>query len=173
MSGPVAGTRAGAPVGGLVATIVVAAAWLAVALYFAAAVAPAAFRSLPSRTLAGSLVGNTLPAVFIAGVVAGIVVLALTGPQRAGTPGRLVRIGSGGLLAALCAAARLVMASIDRLRGEVVGSLEALPASDPVRASFGRLHTVSVVLLALAMLAALVTLVSASRALVGGFALHD
>ena len=45
------------------------AAWLGAGVLFAAVVAPAAFAVLPSRNLAGALVGRVLPVVLIAGVV--------------------------------------------------------------------------------------------------------
>jgi len=50
--------------------------WLGAALFFAAAVAPAAF-DLFEATLAGALVGRLLPPVFVAGIVAGLAVAAI------------------------------------------------------------------------------------------------
>jgi len=40
------------------------AVWLGAALFFSVAVAPALFAVLPSRTLAGEVVGRLLPGIF-------------------------------------------------------------------------------------------------------------
>jgi hypothetical protein len=50
-----------------VSVVLLLAAWLGAGMLLAAVVAPAAFAVLPSRTLAGALVGRVLPTVFIAG----------------------------------------------------------------------------------------------------------
>ena len=50
-------------------------------MLLAAVVAPAAFAVLPSRTLAGALVGRVLPTVFIAGIVVALVSALLDRPQ--------------------------------------------------------------------------------------------
>jgi hypothetical protein len=47
-------------------------AWIGAALLMAAAVAPAAFAVLPTRALAGALVGRVLPPVFGGGIVVGL-----------------------------------------------------------------------------------------------------
>ncbi|HET7564931.1 MAG TPA: DUF4149 domain-containing protein, partial [Gemmatimonadaceae bacterium] len=59
------------------ASIVILSVWLGAVAYFIAVVAPAAFRVLPERTLAGALIGQTLPAIFIAGIVVGVLVAGL------------------------------------------------------------------------------------------------
>jgi hypothetical protein len=45
------------------------AAWLGAALYFSIIVTRAAFAVLPSRTLAGALVGQTLPVLYDTGML--------------------------------------------------------------------------------------------------------
>ena len=69
---------------------VVLAAWLGAAVYFSAVVARAAFGVLPTRTLAGELVGATLPTLFISGVVMATIasLLALPAPRREWYAGR-------------------------------------------------------------------------------------
>lgn len=52
-------------------------AWLGLMLYFGAAVAPAAFRVLPSPEVAGDLVGQILGPVQLFGAAAGLVLAAL------------------------------------------------------------------------------------------------
>src|SRR4029077_12340066 len=74
---------------------VLLAVWIGAALLFALVVAPAAFAVLPTRTLAGALVGRVLPVIFYAGVVIGSLIVILDssaaadrgdGPPRAQCP---------------------------------------------------------------------------------------
>ena len=141
-----------------VAQLVVASAWLGAALLFVAVVAPAAFAALPTRTLAGALVGAVLPSLFHAGIVVGaglaIAAVALR-RDRFVTPGTV-----GGLLIAIsCAAAQFVVAPrIERARAAIGGPIESVPSSDPRRVAFGRLHGASVAWLGVAVVgAAIVT----------------
>ena len=139
--------------GAAVAQLVAASAWLGAALLFVAVVAPAAFAALPTRTLAGALVGAVLPSLFGAGIVIGIG-LAVAGPlsrRRIVTPGTV-----GGLLVTVsCAAAQFVVAPrIERARESIGGPIESVPPSDPRRVSFGRLHGASVAWLGAAVVGA-------------------
>ena len=69
-------------------------------------------------------------------------------------------------VALACGVAQLVVgARIDRLRGAIGGPLDALSPEDPRRIAFGRLHAFSVGWLGVAMLAAVVALTLALRAL--------
>jgi hypothetical protein len=127
------------------------AAWLGACILFAAVVAPAAFAVLPSRTLAGALVGEVLPTVFVAGMAVAILAALLD----RGTAGRALRVRRTALLvvALSCGVAQFVVAPrIERVRGEIGGPVERLAPSDPRRAAFGRLHAISVAWLGLAML---------------------
>lgn len=142
--------------------IVLLAAWLGAAVMFAAAVAPAAFAVLPSRTLAGALVGRVLPQIFYSGIVVGVVVVAL---DRGGAGSR-ARLVAGLVTIVSCAIAQFAVGTrIDRVRRAIPGAIEALAPDDPRRVAFGRLHAMSVGWLALAMIAAAVALVLAARAL--------
>src|SRR5947207_1638119 len=139
------------------------ATWIGAALLFTLVVAPAAFSVLPTRTLAGALVGRVLPVLFYAGVVIGsaIVVLDLIG--RTGTWGRAA---AGAVSALACAVAQLVVGTrIDRLRAAIDGPLDALAADDPRRVAFGKLHAISVGWLGVALLAAIIALTLAVRSL--------
>jgi Domain of unknown function (DUF4149) len=122
-------------------------AWLGAALLAAAVVAPAAFAVLPTRTLAGALVGRVLAVLFWAGAGAGVLVLA------AGARG-LRRVLALILLAASLGSELAVTPAIERVRRSSAVPMEALDATDPRRAAFGRLHGVSVLLLGLGMVAA-------------------
>jgi hypothetical protein len=137
------------------AAIVLLAMWLGAALLVSVVVAPAAFAVLPSRTLAGALVGRVLPVLFWSGMAIGLATAALTWAM----PARLWRTGGALALVAGCAAAQLVIAPrIQRLSVQIGGAVDALDPSDPRRQAFGRLHGLSVAWLGLSGIAALFTL---------------
>lgn len=136
------------------------AAWLGASALFTAVVAPAAFDVLPSRALAGALVGRVLPVIFVAGIVTALVGIWL---DRA-TAGRArrVRLAALVVMALACGAAQFVVAPrIEHVRAEIGGAIDALPPGDARRVAFGRLHAVSVGWLGLAMVAAGATIVLA------------
>ena len=138
------------------------AVWIGAALLFTVVVAPAAFAVLPTRTLAGALVGRVLPVIFYAGVVIGSLIVVLDIIGRTGAWGRSA---AGAVSALACALAQLVVGTrIDRLRAAIGGPLDALAADDPRRVAFGRLHAISVGWLGLAMVAAIIALTLAVRA---------
>jgi hypothetical protein len=142
-------------------------AWLGAAAIVTTSVAPAAFAVLPSRTLAGALVGRVLPVLFWSGMVVAAILVAATWSL----PARAARVATSALLFIGCAAAQLLVAPrIERIRAAVSGPMDALSANDPQRLAFGRLHGLSVGLLGLAAIAALVGLVLLSRSLP---TLHD
>ena len=143
------------------------AAWLGAAALFTLVVAPAAFAILPSRTLAGALVGRVLPVLFIWGLIVGMLLLVLLlGGQSARFA--VARSTLGGLIAAACAWGQLIVAPrIAHLRESVGISLDALAPDDPRRAAFGRLHALSVAGLGVSMMAAAVALVLLALALRG------
>jgi hypothetical protein len=151
---PVALAQAAAPSAGrLVGAAALLALWLGAAILTAAVVAPAAFAVLPTRALAGALVGRVLPVIFVGGVAAGIAAAVLA----AGGGGAFARsrVVLPGLAAVLCAAAQFgVGPRIHALRAEMGPNIEALPPGDSQRAAFGRLHGVSVLLMGAAGLAA-------------------
>jgi hypothetical protein len=147
VNGAVAATR-----GASVATVGLS-AWLGAALLAAAVVAPAAFAVLPTRALAGALVGRVLPPLFLAGFVLNAIVAALA--VRLGGPYAPSRAAFAALAAAACAVAQFVIARrIETLRAAIGPSLDALAPGDPRRVEFGRLHGMSVLSLGVAMLAA-------------------
>jgi hypothetical protein len=139
-----------------VTSIVLLAAWLGAAVLVAAVVAPAAFAVLPSRTLAGALVGRVLPVIFWSGLGVGLAVAALGWSS----PGAGWRTAMALVLAGACAIAQLVVAPrIAALRDASGVPMAALDPSDPRRQAFGRLHGMSVAWMGLGALAALVALV--------------
>ena len=140
--------------------IVLLSAWCGAALLAAAVVAPAAFDVLPTRTMAGALVGRVLPVLFWSGMALALFVALI---------GRAIDTGLLGTAAALalagsCAAAQLVIAPrIEAVRASIGGPLDALDASDPRRQAFGKLHGASVLCLGVAGVAALVSLILSIR----------
>jgi hypothetical protein len=154
----------GAPLTQLVALAV----WLGAALFFAAVVARAAFDVLPSRELAGALVGRVLPVVFLSGLVVGIgvLVLDLIGPRRSFALPRMI---GGAVIVVACAIAQLGIAPrIAALRAALPAPLAELAADDPARLAFGRLHFLSVAWLGVAMVAGIVAMILAAIALRNG-----
>jgi len=136
--------------------------WIGAALFFGAVVAQASFAVLPTRELAGALVGRVLPSIFYAGMVVAIFTFALglRGERQA------MRLAGPSVVFLACAAAQMIVAPrIASIRAEIPGAIEALDAADPRRLMFGRLHGVSVGLLGVALIAAVVTLVVATRSL--------
>jgi hypothetical protein len=139
--------------------------WLGAAALTALVVAPAAFSVLPSRTLAGALVGRVLPVLFWSGLVIGLGV-ALVSWSSARPPARTIAAVA---MAVACAIAQLVIAPrIQRIRDQIGdGAVDALAPSDPLRQAFGRLHGMSVAWMGLAAIAAIVAVTLLVR-LVGG-----
>lgn len=136
--------------------------WSGAALLVVTTVAPAAFRVLPTRALAGALVGQVLPVLFIAGAAIAVFALALT--PRSAPMGVMRRLGAIGTLVACGVAQGVIAPKIAALREQIGPNLEALPASDPLRVAFGQLHGFSVLALGVAMICALVTILACVRA---------
>jgi hypothetical protein len=135
-------------------------AWVGAALLLATSVAPAAFAALPTRTMAGDVVGRILPVVFVSGIVAMLVSVLLMMPTD--WPRRVF----AGLAIIACAVAQFLLGPrIARLRDEIGGPVDALAIDSPQRILFGRLHAMSVAWLGAAMLAALIVVVLSLRAL--------
>ena len=124
--------------------------WLGAVLVVGAVVAPAAFAVLPTRTLAGALVGRVLPALFWSGAAMGLLV-ALLG--RTGNGGRR-RTLLGAALTVACLVAQLGVAPrIAQVRAGVTVPIDQLDRHDARRVAFGRLHLASVALLGVAGIA--------------------
>jgi Domain of unknown function (DUF4149) len=144
------------------ATLIISALWGGAALAVVTTVAPAAFRVLPTRALAGALVGQVLPVLFFAGVVAGVIALVLA--VRGAPWSTLRRIGAIGTLAGCVVAQGVIAPRIEALRERIGPSVDALAATDPLRVAFGRLHGLSVLALGVAMVFSLLTLIGAALA---------
>ena len=137
--------------------------WVGSILFFSAIVAPAAF-TLLSSSQAGNLVNLTLGRLHLAGMVCGAVYLVTTA-AAARSPAALVRPAP--LLVLLMIVLTFVSqfwvsGNMAALRAQM-GSLDAVPDGDALRASFDRLHRISVRLEVGVLLAGLAALLLTSR----------
>ena len=132
--------------------------WLGAALITVAVVAPAAFSVLPSRTLAGLMVGAVLPTLFVAGMIVPIVAIALSAPAL--PKGARLGAATAALMTTLgCAVSQFgITPRLDSLRAEIGGPVDALPLDDARRVAFGLYHGYNVAGLGVAMLGATVCL---------------
>jgi uncharacterized membrane protein len=122
--------------------------WVGSIFYFSAAVAPGAFRVLPSQDLAGLLVEFTLRRLHTLGVVAALVFLFASAvlAVSANNSGRsliLPSVGVAAMLVLTVVSQQVVIRRMMNLRREMV-SVVATPVDNPLRVEFDRLHRVSV-----------------------------
>ena len=143
------------------------AAWLGVAIYFSAVVAPSAFGALRSFGLpnageiAGTIVTRTLSVVNLSGVVISLLVLVTTFAARNAYK-RAAFILQNVLLAmvafATAAGEWIIAARMRGLRAAMRGQIDQVPLTDPNRMAFAALHGYSVAALSVAMIAALLVI---------------
>jgi hypothetical protein len=148
--------------------VVLLGAWLGIAIYFSAVVAPAAFGALRAFALAnagevaGTIVTRTLSTVNISGFVLSVLLL-LTALGVRTCYGRTSFILQNVLLAAIAISTAtgqwLIAPRMVSLRAAMRGQIDQIPLTDPARVAFATLHGYSVLALAIAMIAALFTLV--------------
>jgi hypothetical protein len=139
----------------LVALVAVA-LWLGAALLTITVVAPGAFAVLPTRAMAGEMVGRVLPVVFAGALLVPALVHGIAPAMRRSGLAVVVSLASA---VAASAALWVVNPRIAALRATVVVPIDQLAPADPRRALFGMLHAGSVALLGLAMLCLAVLLV--------------
>lgn len=138
---------------------IVLAAWIGATLYFSVVVTRAAFAVLPTRTMAGALVGETLPILFDTGMLVGAILVCAALLSRSGAA-RTASLAGGVAIVVVTALARFaILTRIARLRSVMPTAIDSLPASDPSRRAFGQLHAMSVGALGLALLVGLVVLI--------------
>ena len=138
--------------------------WIGSILFFSAIVAPAAF-TLFSSEQAGNLVNLTLGRLHLAGMVCGVIYLVATA-VAAGSPAALVRPAP--LLVLVMVVLTFVSqfwvtGNMEALRAQAGGPLQSLPDGSTIRASFDRLHRLSVRLEIGVLLAGIAALVLTSR----------
>jgi hypothetical protein len=147
--------------------IALLAAWLGIAIYFSAAVAPSAFKVLRSFSvanpaeIAGSIVTRTLFVVNVSGVLVSLLLLVTVLIVRERLP-RWVIVSQSLLLivvAVATSAGEWIIASRMRgLRLAMHGQIDQLPVTDPNRMAFAALHGYSVAALSIAIIAGLIAL---------------
>jgi hypothetical protein len=138
--------------------------WVGSILFFSAVVAPAAFTLLSSEQ-AGNLVNLTLGRLHLAGMVCGVIYLIVTA-AAARTPAALLRPAPLLVLAMIVLtflSQFWVTGNMEALRAQADGSVQALPDGSAIRASFDRLHRISVRLEVGVLLAGIAALVLTSR----------
>jgi uncharacterized membrane protein len=118
--------------------------WLGGLIFFAFVLAPAAFSVLPTRHLAGTLVGRTLGSLHWMGLISGFVFLAssmLYSRMIKGTPhvfaARHILIC---LMLALTLISQFgIIPPMDKLR-DSMGEIDLVPTDNPARVRFDALH---------------------------------
>jgi hypothetical protein len=143
------------------------AAWLGVAIYFSAVVAPSAFGvlrsfSLPnSGEIAGTIVTRTLSVVNTSGFFLSLLLLITAFALRKGFKrwSFIVQLILFTVVAVATAVGEWVIAVKMRgLRLAMHGQIDLVPLSDPNRIAFAALHGYSVAALGIAMIASLVVI---------------
>jgi hypothetical protein len=146
--------------------------WLGSAVFFSAVVAPAAFGVVRSFDLAnaseiaGSIVTRTLSVVNISGFIVGLLLLmtffAVRSPR--GRASVIIEFACLSLIIIATGVGHwLIAARMRALRAAMVLPIDQVSLNDARRIAFNSLHGYSVNALALAMIAALVTIILIAR----------
>ncbi|MGH9796358.1 MAG: DUF4149 domain-containing protein [Candidatus Acidiferrales bacterium] len=122
--------------------------WVGAAFFVGLLLAPDAFATMPTRELAGNVVGMALARLHLLGYACGALYLVASATAARGFAG-LVRP------AAICVVVMLLLTAVSHhginakladLRAQMTadfGSVDATPRDHPLRSSFGRLHGMS------------------------------
>lgn len=119
--------------------------WLGGEIFFAFVLAPTVFSVLPTRHLAGNVVGRTLGILHWMGIVSGLVFLASSLIcSRLGT-GTTHIFATRNLLICLMLALTLVsqfgiIPRMDTVRASIAGEIDSGPVENPARVQFDLLH---------------------------------
>ena len=139
--------------------------WVGGILYFSMVIAPGVFRMLANPDEASAVVGYSLSRLHIAGIALGLVYLLAT-LLLGKSAGVLARPASllVFLMIALTAISQFrVVAKMEMLRLES-GSIFATPPGSPIRVAFDRLHTFSVWIEGIVVIAGVAALYLTARA---------
>jgi len=137
--------------------------WLGSILYFGAVLAPAAFTVLTTDQ-AGALVGLTLGRLHLAGIVAGVIFLIATvaGERSLAALVRPAPLLVLAMILLTFVSQFWVTGTMEALRAQM-GSVAATPPTNALRASFDRLHVISVRLEGAVLVCGLAALAFISR----------
>jgi len=118
--------------------------WLGGLIFFAFAVAPAAFAVLPTRHLAGNIVGRTIAILHWLGIISGLVFLASSLLYSQLTRGTPHAFAARNIVIVLMLALTLIsqfgiIPRMDTLRASM-GEIDSVPPDNPARMQFDALH---------------------------------
>jgi len=119
--------------------------WIGGLIFFAFVLAPTAFSVLPSRHLAGTVVGRSLGALHWMGIVSAIIFLASSILYSQLTKGSPHFFAARNVLICLMLALTLIsqfgiIPRMDTLRASIGGEIDSVPADNPARMQFDALH---------------------------------
>jgi hypothetical protein len=140
-------------------------------LIFFPVVAQTAFAVLPTRHLAGSVVGRSLGVLHWMGIVSAAVFLASSLLYNRQTSGAVHPLAGRHVLVCLMLALTLIsqfgiIPRMDTLRGQIPGEIDSVPLDDPFRMQFDALHLWSTRLEGGVLLLGLVVVYLTSRSLI-------
>jgi hypothetical protein len=144
------------------------AAWLGAAVFFSAAVAPAAFQvsrgfNLPNpEEIAGALVNRTLGVINVSGFVISALLIVLTVLLKklykaSSFVAQLVLLAV--VLVSTAVGEWVIASRMRELRTAMAIPIEQVSAGDPMRVAFQALHGYSVAALSIAIIAALIAFI--------------
>jgi hypothetical protein len=115
-------------------------------LIFFPVVAQTAFSVLPTRQLAGFVVGHSLAILHWMGIVSGVVFLSSSLLYNRFNAGSSRPLSAGHVLIILMLALTLIsqfsiIPRMDTLRASIHGEIDSVPLDDPARAQFDILHS--------------------------------
>jgi hypothetical protein len=142
--------------------------WTGSILFLTLIVAPGAFATLPTRELAGSVVGMALTRLHFLGYIAGVFFLGalLIEARNVTALGRPAAVLVIVMLLLTVVSQHAITPRIASLRGQMSaehGSLDTTPKDHPLRLQFGKLHGLSTLLELTVLLLGLAALFLALR----------
>lgn len=142
--------------------------WVGAMFGFGALFAPVLFRSLSSRSEAGSIAGETLARIDTLGLVAGGIMLVVTALQAIDSGWESVNLSrlfiAGLMLALVVVSATAIRQKLEQVRHQMDRPIEQYGEEEPLRVEHGKLHRRSRLIFTVNMLlGALLIVLSAVR----------
>ena len=132
--------------------------WLGSAVFFIA-VAQSAFAVLPQRELAGAMVSRTLSILNFGGLAIAIILIltSFVGARNINRVSAWIERFLLLVVGAACGVGQFVIGLwLSMLRSQMGRPIDEIPADDPLRAQFDRLHNLSEWVLMIAMIAGVI-----------------
>lgn len=119
--------------------------WIGGLIFFAFVVAPAAFSVLPTRHLAGNVVGRAIASLHWIAIISGIVYLASSLLYGRLLTGAFHPLAARNIVLVLMLALTLIsqfgiIPRMDTLRASIGGEIDSVPPDNPARMQFDGLH---------------------------------